>query len=359
MSAEIPYGNKENPDPNSDHSTVSNQVPQLGVPPRGSAQAEDWAPPEPLRSREAPRLLRPAVPHNQSAANDRQVHAPAEAPAADKPDSPVAYARPRSVPITPSGNITWEAVDTASGQLYLPGGADTNAEVAALLQSDARGRRMHAGGVGGEIYLPPEGTSQDVVIKDFVGIRQGSTKALGLRLADLDRIISQSDHSGGLNSLRLNVMLAEGLDAVPQDEQAWRIRGVRILGALVTDQSTTPDAKPNSWVMERVVPVASGAVHVPDRASERRYADTRGILLGKIFDMVTPPLAAYSDRKALYDKALIQAAGGLISGDNIPNYDDKADNLILEKMPHKKRGIILEQGSAVKIDAVVHKGFDY
>lgn len=253
------------------------------------------------------------------------------------------------IPMTPTGSIAWECVDTDTGRLYLPPGGE-NRETAELLQSDAVGDLIASGKSGGNVYQAPPRADQSVVVKEFT-----------------PRIICGKDIAdrGSLASLRANVMLASGLSMLEQREGAWRIEGVPILGALMMHGEIPESGVHARWVMKRILPdeetSASQFMPMPD---QRMMIGRGGVAYTKLGRTVKPECKPYfpspKRRQKLYDQAMALANGSTMESSGlVVHYDDHPGNMLLENLPVLRGRKVLEQGKSIKLDVQPTKGFDF
>lgn len=253
----------------------------------------------------------------------------------------------RDVLMTPSG-ITWEATPLEVGTLYLPGlDEEADLHTAELLKNDPRGELLGEGKNGGSVYLPPEGEPQDLVIKEF-----------GERIVCMQDIANRGD----LATMRANFMLAFGLDTLDQSKAAWRFQGVKLLGALTFNSGHAPRAGLHArWVMKRVMPVDNALTsdYMPTGYHDM-VMDNNGALREGRFRArkapEKPSMPSVKKRQTLYAQAL-EAAGA--TGSITMSPDDHVNNMLIERIPVRRRRKIVTQGLATKIDVLPVSGFDF
>ena len=254
----------------------------------------------------------------------------------------------REVPITPSGSITWESVGLPEGTLYLPTEGD-NLEVGRLLQSGAVGDLIASGKSGGNVYEAPTGSDPGLVIKEFT-----------------PRIICNEDTAdrGGISSLRANVMLAAGLNALEQRRGAWRIEGVPILGALVMHEGAKDPTIHARWIMRKISHAGQYASDFMPVVSQQMMVDSKGnaqIKYGRTIKPGHRPLMpSPKKRHNLYEEAMTAANGSPIASSGlVAHYDDHPGNMILESLPVMNGRKAVKQGQAIKLDVQPFQGFDF
>ena len=250
------------------------------------------------------------------------------------------------IPMTPTGSIAWERVDTDAGTLYLPPGGE-NRETAELLQSGAKGELIASGKSGGNVYQAPEGASENVVVKEFTS-----------------RIICDEDIAdrGDLPSLRVNVMLASGLTMLEQQRGAWCIEGVSILGALMMQGEIEDSDVHARWVMRKILPQASASQFMPMPKQQMMLGKggTPYIKYGRtVRPEHKPSLPSPKQRQKLYGRAITLANGGIEARGLVVGYDDHPGNMLLKNLPVVRGRKVLEQGTATKLDVQPLKGFDF
>lgn len=236
----------------------------------------------------------------------------------------------RQVPISPDCRISWQTatLPELNATLYLPDTQPKSIQIATLLKNGSNGALIAEGHSGGKIYESP--LSPDaVVIKEFT--------------ADYEEGISPN--YGDFATLKLHVLLASGLTKVRQ-RGPWRIRGVRVLGALVAHTHENADIDPQNpdapvtfarWAMERITPPTN---------SGSTYVDN------------IPDFPLEEDRAELYFRAFSAAAGNRNTAPpSLLDFDDDPSNLMIERFP-KKKGAFRKPGVAVKIDLQAHSKHD-
>lgn len=237
----------------------------------------------------------------------------------------------RQAPISPNCRISWQAatLPELNATLYLPDTQPKSMGLAELLKSGDNGALVAEGHSGGKIYESPLSPNTEV-IKEFT--------------SDYEEGISPN--YGDFATLKLHVLLANGL-AKARQRGPWRIRGVRVFGALIVHADEKADVDPQNpdapvifarWGMERITsPTDSGSTYVDD-----------------ISDF--PP---EEDRTELYLRAFSAAAGNKNTlHPSILDFDDDPSNLMIERFP-TKRSVFKRPGIAVKIDLQAHAKSDF
>lgn len=244
------------------------------------------------------------------------------------------------VPLTPDGTLEWRAIafPDSKATLFLPGVHPAQeAELGDLLISGQKGPKLHAGESDGGIYESPLNPN-GVVLKEFKS-----------------KIIDYSDvaERGQLTTLRAHVLLAAGLDKINQ-RGPWRIRGVRVFGALMMrdiEGTTEPGVLHARWAMERL--------HLQEGANTEDYMPQERST--GLIDFVTgeervdikrprlqPALPSYALRHHLYNRAIAEVAG---RDHNLRvDFDDHHQNMIIERLPQRISGRRYNPGVAVKFD---------
>lgn len=250
----------------------------------------------------------------------------------------------RAVAMDTAGAIQWRATEVDDGMLYLPSQPEDEERTAALLTSAHLNNVYSDEGNDARIYLPPAGQPDDVVIKRYR--------------------TSTSRHLGGLQDLRINVLVGAGLAQVKQDHPYWQFRGVRILGAFVPEnvgQSTQTGASAR-WVMERVVTSADTVEQLnPDDRADY-HIETQPI---PDYDD-SHPLPPLSTIDILCERALGEAIGDRTRLQYAKYMHDVVPaNALIERLPEgvsgrwPRRQQAKQKGSVVMIDANAFSGFDY
>lgn len=230
--------------------------------------------------------------------------------------------RSSHVAMDPNGRITWEKVELASGNLYLPEATNTNRnQVVHLLTTNPTGQEILKGNSGGEVYLPTH-TDQDIVVKKFMPVIYGG---------------SDVSDRGNLPDLRANVTLGAGLVQLDQTNNLWRFRGVNILGAFVaTSEEDSPDKQHAQWVMSRALTVST-----TQAASDfNKLPDGR-------------------ERRHIYDEALAVVCAPRSAKNLVIHFDDHGNNLMVEALPEYHGQAVVQQGLVTKIDVTAGDGFNF
>lgn len=249
----------------------------------------------------------------------------------------------RAVAMDTTGAILWRATEVDDGMLYLPSQPEDEERTVDLLTSTHLGTLYSDEGNDARVYLPPAGQPNDVVIKEYR--------------------TSTSRHLGGLQDLRINVLVEAGLAQMKQDDPYWQFRGARILGAFVPENTAQGSqvGAPARWVLERVV-TATDTVEQLNPDDRADYHVESQPLPDYDDSHPLPPLSAID---AFCERALEKTIGDRTRLQRAKYTHDVAPaNALIERLPegvgrwpHRKHA--KQKGSVVMIDANAFSGFDY
>lgn len=213
--------------------------------------------------------------------------------------------------ITPKGEITWETHDLSTGRLYLPPSHNDRIDLMSIVNSVDEDRNRHK-----KLGIGMEG-----VVYDIAGY---AVKAF----------IDPADWNN-VNTLRVNVALAEGLRRIAQPQNsAFEITGVDIYGAFVPHEDFEEQLGYRAvWLMEKI--------ESPMKVSH--YLRKQRALFGHKA-IKSRPLPSPWQRKATYGAALEYY--GLEVTDILNDENEFHDvNLIINTLPQGRT-----RGRLVKID---------
>lgn len=247
------------------------------------------------------------------------------------------HSRSTTINIDPNGKIAWEAfgaaIDSSRGTLYVPPDSphEQNLEFLDMFHDVHHIEKIQMA----RIYADQEELTETSPYRELDRGRGAHGTVYDADPYAIKAFVP-TRHHGHLPEVRATILLEEGLRRIPQAHelpiQHFIMRGVKLLAAYAPSER---GGAPYMWAMEKITPVPESEKYFPKFYEFDDYPDT-------------PRIPDETTRFHLYMAAL-----KLFDAARCVKFDDKHDNLLIERAPDPIDGSL---GSVVKIDVQTYPG---